>query len=68
MNLKEILAVYDKEQRQEIEYPGMQREALPHVVRHSDLSGREGVVLYSQLNVENADQTISITNTMRLKT
>ena len=58
MNLDEIRALYDQEQRQRIRFPGMKQEVLPYVVRHVDLSGREGVILYSQLNAENVDRII----------
>lgn len=33
MDVQEILALFDKEQRIEMEYPDMRKEVLPHVVR-----------------------------------
>lgn len=58
MNLREILALYDNEQRREVHYPHVRREVLPYAVRHSDPDGRAGIVLYSQLNQSNADAVI----------
>ena len=32
MDTQELLALYDKEQRIDIEYPDMRKEVLPHVM------------------------------------
>ena len=51
MNKEEILRLYNQDQRIDVEYPNMRREAFPQVVRHVDVSGnREGMVVYSLLN------------------
>jgi hypothetical protein len=59
MNKSQLIALYDQDQRKDVEYPDMRREITPNVVRHIDISdSREGVVIYSQLNEANADDTI----------
>lgn len=59
MNKSLIIALYDQDQRKDIEYPDMRREVTPNVVRHIDISDtREGAIIYSQLNEANADDTI----------
>ena len=58
MDVERVLALYDEEQRREIEYPSMRREATPEVIRHTDLNGNGGVVLYSWLTPDNAERVI----------
>lgn len=59
MNRSQIIALYDQDQRRDVEYPDMQREVAPDVVRHIDVSdGGKGVVVYSQLSDVNADDII----------
>ena len=59
MNRSQLIALYDQDQRKEIEYPNMRREITPNVVRHINTSGTgEGAVIYSQLNETNADDII----------
>ena len=58
MNVKQILALYDEEQRMSIEYPGLRREATEHAVRHVDLLGTDSVIVYSNLDANNADRVI----------
>ncbi len=59
MNKSQIIALYDHDQRKDVEYPDMRREVTPNVVRHVDTSGnREGVIMYSQLNEANAEDII----------
>jgi GNAT superfamily N-acetyltransferase len=63
MELAELLALYDQDQRVNIEYPGERREESEHVVRHisQNLSGRPNVysfIVYSRLNADNADAVI----------
>jgi hypothetical protein len=56
---KSMIALYDQDQRKDVEYPDMRREVTPNVVRHIDTSGSgEGIITYSQLNETNADETI----------
>ena len=59
MNKSQLIAVYDQDQRKDVEYPEMRREVMPVVVRHVDTSGSGGgTVIYSRLNAANADQVI----------
>jgi hypothetical protein len=59
MHKSQIIALYDQDQRKDVEYPDMRREVVPHVVRHINTSGTgEGAIIYSQLNEANADDTI----------
>lgn len=59
MKKQEIIALYDQDQRKDVEFPGMRREVTPEVVRYVDTSDvREGYVSYSQLNEANADAVI----------
>lgn len=59
MNRSEIIALYDQDQRKDVEYPGMRRAVTPNVVRHIDRSDAgEGLITHSQLTVSNARNTI----------
>ncbi len=59
MNKSQTIALYDQDQRKDVEYPDMRREVTPNVVRHIDTSDtREGLISYSQLDEANADDTI----------
>jgi hypothetical protein len=59
MNKSQIIALYDQDQRIDVEYPGTRREVTPYVVRYVDSSGtREGAVIYSQLDEANAEDVI----------
>jgi hypothetical protein len=59
MNKSQIIALYDQDQRIDVEYPNLLREVKPNVVRHIDTSDiGEGLISYSQLNGANAEETI----------
>lgn len=59
MNKSQIVALYDQDQRKDVEHPDMRREVTPNVVRYIDNSDiREGIISYSQLNEANAEATI----------
>jgi hypothetical protein len=59
MNKSQIIALYDQDQRKDVEYPGMRREVTSTVVRHIDTTDtREGMIIYSQLNEANVEGTI----------
>jgi hypothetical protein len=59
MNRSQMIALYDQDQRREVEYPDMRREVTPNVVRHVGTSDMgEGTIIYSQLNDANAEDTI----------
>ncbi|MCX6033246.1 MAG: GNAT family N-acetyltransferase [Chloroflexi bacterium] len=48
----ELLAIFDREQRRDIEFPNVRREVTPHVIRHVPLAGMAGgsFVLHSRLD------------------
>jgi hypothetical protein len=59
MNKSQIIALYDQDQRKDVEYPDARREVTPNLVRHIDTSGTgEGTIIYSQLNEANAADII----------
>jgi len=59
MNKSQTIALYDQDQRKDVEYPGMRREVMPNVVRHIDTSGTGGgAIIYSQLTEANAEDAI----------
>jgi hypothetical protein len=59
MNKSQIIALYDQDQRINIEYPDTQREVTPNVVRHINLSGTgDGAIIYCQLTEANAEVVI----------
>lgn len=58
MNVKEILELYDKEQRRELQVVGVLREVTNNVIRHVNLEQGEGFIAYANLTSKNADATI----------
>jgi len=56
----ELLAIFDREQRREIEFPNIRREVTPYTVRHVGFAGMPGgaFVLYSRLDEGNAAAVI----------
>lgn len=58
METQEILALFDREQRFEIEYPDMEKHVLPHVVRFVRPAPGMSFVLYSNVDEETADAVI----------
>ena len=59
MTPEQILTLYDKEQRIDVEYPGTRREVTPTVVRYvPTVDYEQGFVLHSQLTAENANTVI----------
>lgn len=59
MNDHELLALFDREMRIEIEYPDMTKEVLPHVTRFLRPAPGANFILYSQLDDENAETVIA---------
>jgi len=59
MNISQLVALHDQQQRIEVEYRTMRREVTPDVIRHVALKHGEGMVLYSHLTAENADRVIA---------
>jgi GNAT superfamily N-acetyltransferase len=59
MNKSQMIALYDQDQRKDVEYPNTRREVTPNVVRHINTSGTgEGAIIYSQLNEATAEDAI----------
>jgi len=61
MNIEQTLTLFDQEQRIDLSFPNIRREATPYVVRHIDLSENEpeSWVIYSRLDERNVDAAIS---------
>lgn len=58
MDLQRVLALYDQELRIDIEYPGMQKEVLPQIVRFVRPAPGMSFVLHSAVDTTNADAVI----------
>jgi hypothetical protein len=58
MNLESILALFDKEQRLEVQTKDMRREVDGSVIRQVSLTGGEGFIACAKLEPENADASI----------
>jgi GNAT superfamily N-acetyltransferase len=58
VDIAQIRALYDQEQRQRLIIPGMRREVDGHLVRHISLAEGGGMVLYSQLAVPEVERAV----------
>jgi hypothetical protein len=59
MELRDLIALYNRDQRYLIEYPGLERQTLSRLVRHVPPVGKgEGTVLFTWLDESSIDQTI----------
>ncbi len=58
LELPDLLALYDREQRRDIIYPDMAREVRPHVVRYTRSAPGRNFILYSDLAGADIDATI----------
>lgn len=58
MNIQEVLALYDQEQRRDIEYPDARREEAPPVIRGIDHFGYQSFINYSELEGQDVDKVI----------
>lgn len=58
MNQKERLSLFDREQRIEIEFPDMEKQVLPHVIRFVRPAPGMSFILYSDLNGADLDAVI----------
>jgi GNAT superfamily N-acetyltransferase len=54
----ELLALYDHDERFAATFPDTRREELPNLVRHVDLVGNSGAVIYSRLHPTTLDAAI----------
>lgn len=59
MDIETLRALYDKEQRIEIEYPGVQREVTDRVIREVYPQIQQGWIVYSRLDESNVEETIT---------
>jgi GNAT superfamily N-acetyltransferase len=59
MDKTELLEIFTRQQRIELDYPDIKREVEGSVIRHINLAGEDGFVIYSRLDEESADATIS---------
>ena len=55
MDVQEVLAHYDREQRREIEFPDMKKQVLPGIVRYVRPLPGMSFVLYSALDEAQAE-------------
>ncbi len=59
MDIDELRALYDQEQRIDVQYPDARREATPTIVRHVQTRGRRrGWVLWSALDADTVEAAI----------
>ncbi len=58
MDAQQILALFDKEQRQEVLYSDTRREVTPPVIRHLSRYTPDGSIIYTWLTPANIDTTI----------
>ena len=59
MNIQQLIALYTKDQRQDVVYPDAQREVLPNLIRHvSTAEYGEGTVIYTDLDDASVDAAI----------
>jgi hypothetical protein len=58
MENKELLRLFDREQRIEIEYPGTRKDVLPGLVRFVRPAPGMNLVLYTQLDEQNVNAAI----------
>jgi GNAT superfamily N-acetyltransferase len=55
----ELLEIFTRQQRIEVDYPDVIREVDGSVIRHISLTGEDGFVIYSRLDEESVDAAIS---------
>jgi hypothetical protein len=58
MDIQDILALYDQQQRIDIEYPGMRKDVSPRLVRFVRPAPGMSTIQYSRLDESNADAAI----------
>lgn len=58
MNAEQILALFDQEQRRDVEFSDVRREVTPTVVRQIGLYHPESAIIYSWLTPENVEVAI----------
>lgn len=58
MEKQELLVLFDQELRRNLHSHGFRREETEHVVRHVSMHGERGFIISSDVNEQNARQTI----------
>lgn len=58
MDKQELLAIYDQEQRIQVDFPGVIRDMGKYVIRHRMPDGERGFIAYSSLTDANAAEEI----------
>jgi GNAT superfamily N-acetyltransferase len=59
MDRLELLGIFTREQRIDLDYPDVQRELDGSVIRHINLAGEDGFVIFSRLDETSAEAAIS---------
>ena len=59
MDKTELLEIFTRQQRVELDYPNIKREVDGTVIRHINLAGEDGFVIYSRLDEDSAEAAIS---------
>ena len=59
MNRAELLTLFTREQRIEVNFPDMRREVLGNVIRQVSPTNESGFIVYSNLDESNVEQAIS---------
>lgn len=59
MDKTELLEIFTRQQRIEVDYPDVRREVDGTVIRHISLTGEDGFVIYSRLDEASAEAAIS---------
>lgn len=58
MNMQEVLTLFDRDQRRDIEYPDMEREVLPHLIRNLRPPPGVSFIQYCELDETTANAAI----------
>jgi len=58
MDARQLLALYDHDERRDLVPAGVRREVAGKVIRHVSLLGDEGFITYSALTEADADTAI----------
>lgn len=59
MDKTELLDIFTRQQRIELDFPGVKREVDGSIIRHISLTGEDGYVIYSRLDEDSAEAAIS---------
>jgi hypothetical protein len=59
MDKNELLDIFTRQQRIEVDFPGITREVDGPVIRHISLTGDDGIIIYSHLDEDSVEEAIS---------